>query len=1249
MKLFLIIILNFTLFTSLLQSNASYSQGSTAEELAAQIQGIGITISDPKITYGASSQRGTFKNGKAGAGLEIDNGIILTTMSVKQSFHKNTTVSYSVSNKDNTDPDLTAIDPNSKYNTIVFEFKVTLDANTRLLLLDYQFASEEYPEYVGSKYNDAFGFFISGGDLPKGTVYNIARVVDNQTYVTIKNINKYKTVTVNNVNDGHLGDRSDGTTTDLTNSAFFIDNNQNNDKKIKVPSPIIIEYDGITKTLHATLDNLTPGETYNFKIAIADTSDQQLNTGVFINKINGLREPSICYDYAYKQNGSYLTEAYNDTTGPYISGDVIGNNPKYPIEVAMFIKNTKDSEILATNVSLDIFEIDTKQATYKKNSIFVVQPGETYKTKINDVDVNVSASYVQNIPIDSFAAFEHFYTYFSLDPLTQKLNLPIKARINYDLSIPLSPTESLTIPRSSLIDSEVPICGDGTNNFEPVYGIFNIIENGLYKNNSKYFYNLNTQVTNREADLSVVTIDVNETTNADLHNLISGVSTVVGIDMLDLKSFHYTGASCSESGNSLTSRSWVIIDKKALTPLTTNNIDFYKKARENVAMRISYAINEDDNSVLQLEKVSSGSSPRWNIVNFTDRVKKAKCANGAGKVSKYCTNEGTSASSAMSSKQLATCMECVYGLNTKLVCARDNFAIRPEAFLISMDDQDQEKTAPLQRITNGLSGVAAPANTRLNVAAGYEYHLDINATNHLNNTASESYNFHMNTVKGTTSSLEWSPRAGQKITGCNDISDKDISANFINGNADGNTSFTEVGDYKLSILDTVWTSIDSVQQSHHTGSYFLNGSDCVLNSNYVGKQKTKDAFTGCNISSTHTSSNDSNLQFLDLSLSIQPYKFSLAGIKPSVGIKHQALQLQIAPNPSYVYMSHMANTNDQNMSFHLNGIIKAVGYNDLKLSNFVNNCYAKPLDLNITKSNTTLVNSKNGAPVLFQSRFRNLDYLGAVITKDDINTNKIAATKDINIPIPQSYFTKRSKGEINTILDINFDRNNSLPSNPISVTYSKYKVNCSTKSECLLNADLKTNKDSEGNVTIHGNTGINGSISHYYGRTNAPRQRFVSPIGASNLKPAVDFIYYEVYCNGVGCQKALLQGGVNATSSDDPRWFINPNHTKAFGTAGTVNQKGSIVGGGVVVGTATSGKHLDSTNLVYDATRGYPYKTSMQNTPSTWLLYDQFNSGSTQNQFEVEFDSTGSWAGVQENTTTTGSKAAVKTNRRSMW
>lgn len=119
------------------------------------------------------------------------------------------------------------------------------------LSFEYTFASEEYLEWVGSPFNDVFGFYISGPNI--GTDVNIALVP-----------NTGQSVAINNVNN-------------TQNQAFFF-NNQN-------PFGQGIQYDGFTRNLVARIGNLIPCEVYHLELVIADGSDRLYDSGVFVERI----------------------------------------------------------------------------------------------------------------------------------------------------------------------------------------------------------------------------------------------------------------------------------------------------------------------------------------------------------------------------------------------------------------------------------------------------------------------------------------------------------------------------------------------------------------------------------------------------------------------------------------------------------------------------------------------------------------------------------------------------------------------------------------------------------------------------------------------------------------------------------------------------------------------------------------------------------------------------------------------------
>ena len=130
-----------------------------------------------------------------------------------------------------------------------FEFRCPeeTDSFTPRVNFDYVFASEEYYEYVFSKYNDAFGFFLNDE--------NIAKVPNTDITVTINNVNHE------------------------LNSEYFIGNElEGRDNRI---APYMkIEADGLTTELTAIAE---PVNGWNeIKLVIGDVSDGILDSWVLL-------------------------------------------------------------------------------------------------------------------------------------------------------------------------------------------------------------------------------------------------------------------------------------------------------------------------------------------------------------------------------------------------------------------------------------------------------------------------------------------------------------------------------------------------------------------------------------------------------------------------------------------------------------------------------------------------------------------------------------------------------------------------------------------------------------------------------------------------------------------------------------------------------------------------------------------------------------------------------------------------------
>jgi len=248
-------------------AQATFTDNSTPTQLANQIGGPGVTLSNEVLTSGTGSMVAIFSNGTVGANLGIDEGIFLGTTAASEAFTSNDNSALSLSTGTTySDPDLLLIDPGNVFDVVIFEVDVTLDAGISDLAIDFQFASDEYPEYVCSPFNDGFGFFVSGPGI-SGT-QNIALVPGSGNPVA-----------VNSINGGSPGLYANGTPCDLGQSADFINNGNG------VAGSVYTEFNGITKLLTGELTGLQAGGTYHFKLAIADAGDPTYDSGVFVSII----------------------------------------------------------------------------------------------------------------------------------------------------------------------------------------------------------------------------------------------------------------------------------------------------------------------------------------------------------------------------------------------------------------------------------------------------------------------------------------------------------------------------------------------------------------------------------------------------------------------------------------------------------------------------------------------------------------------------------------------------------------------------------------------------------------------------------------------------------------------------------------------------------------------------------------------------------------------------------------------------
>ena len=212
----------------------------------------GAITSNETVTQGVCS--GTFTGGlgvDSGTNFKIDSGIILSSGAVTGISPPNSSDDLSVVLNLPGDAFLNSLIPGyTTYDACVLEFDFACPVGSAgsQVAFRYNFSSEEYNEYVGSDYNDVFGFQLNGT--------NIALLPGGITPVAINNVNNGLNAALYNDND--YGDFDPG------------------------PYPFAIEADGFVSTLTATGSaNLA---TNHIKLAIADAGDRVLDSWVMIEQ-----------------------------------------------------------------------------------------------------------------------------------------------------------------------------------------------------------------------------------------------------------------------------------------------------------------------------------------------------------------------------------------------------------------------------------------------------------------------------------------------------------------------------------------------------------------------------------------------------------------------------------------------------------------------------------------------------------------------------------------------------------------------------------------------------------------------------------------------------------------------------------------------------------------------------------------------------------------------------------------------------
>jgi|GEM_PF-4599133 len=228
-------------------ANLQVAPTQDAAALLSSLLGSGITASNVVLVSnqaggGTSTSTGTFTDSSTGAaGIGLASGVVFSTGAVEQAPSPRATFA-TTSFSAPTDADLAAAVPGTYNDATSLRFDFTATGNR--LSVNYVLASEEG---FGGSFADAFGFLVRDLTAGETTFRNIALIPGTTTPVSVGNIGP------------------------STNSAFYRPNS----------GSINTVYNGLTTVLTAETD-LVVGHTYQFKLVLADLSDDVFDTAVFL-------------------------------------------------------------------------------------------------------------------------------------------------------------------------------------------------------------------------------------------------------------------------------------------------------------------------------------------------------------------------------------------------------------------------------------------------------------------------------------------------------------------------------------------------------------------------------------------------------------------------------------------------------------------------------------------------------------------------------------------------------------------------------------------------------------------------------------------------------------------------------------------------------------------------------------------------------------------------------------------------------
>ncbi len=942
-----------------------------------------------------------------------------------------------------------------------------------------------------------------------------------------------------------------------------------------------------------------------------------------------LYQPTMCYDYTLEVGGYVIPSDNNEIQTN------IGAFTNAPMVTRLSIQS-REGDYDFQDVNLTYALVDTNDTQYNsgttaiaKNEQFayVDASGQT----INEQDKGFLLYLGEGASGSGGGTIQPYQKRFIKFDNTINSDVDTQFNLLVQYTVDFGGTTRAHIAKALTADD---YCRDGGGYFI-ASDIFNVTSDAA-DDTTGQAYNLFTQVVNRPFDVKVFSHDI-DYINTD-HRL-KAADTAVEVEVFNADFFpRDVNLSCLTPDSNISDSSFVDFRNTTNVLMTNLTIDY---AVRNAGFRTWY-LKKPDGSVVSHHCTDQTDQSCFQTV-YTDSLKTYETAD------KNCTSICSSASG---------CYGCLRQYYGNPVCSKDNFAIRPEAFVVDLKDNNQQtdSTQPSIRIAHSANQFGFIND--VNVSAGYNYRFDVNATNYNGDIATNGYyrTFNSNSTTYTSTMRLWNKTAIVSAGNCNDTADKNVTFTLFNGSNVNNYQNTneigginQVGLYEFIMRDSNWTVVDwhPSETIHHSQTGFNTIDDCLQNDGTVPNAGQP----GCEIRNNHYN-NGTRTQYNELNVTFNPYDFNI-GLNASSPINNVLVYINTLDNTLY------PNGIDENMSYNIQGTFSARGWastrgSGTQLSNFVAGCFANNVDMNLTYVNL------NPVPTSTTTMRRDIyDYNNSTVirAREDAlsdnawnqNTEQVFTIGGQPMNQLAQHFSKAMQGTIRMDLGLNFDRTNNVTLNPRKVQFNDFNISYQT------NANI--NVDMQRNHKIYGNLVIDQNVTFAYARVK-PSKTLYDDITTANVDTPISVV---LYCSlgYTECQNRGILALLGQTN--DANWWKSVDHSQAAGngnielsstpssalnsttvniTTNGVNDTVNVNNGGVTPLTVP-------VNLIVNDPANPPVPA---NYTDRWLIFNPASAVLPPVPFyRVRFIGNTGWAGYGDTGHVVGGTINQKKNKRLEW